>query len=92
MKEIYWVWYYYNIQTVFSNLKNSVNHLYYSGGSDGKDFGDTLLDIAQFDELQVKNLALIETTQLGTGSTDCKIDCLLMLLGFHQAMERFFTQ
>lgn len=55
----------YTLQTVFSNFKGSFIDKYYPGGESGSEFGDRKFILERWDSLELEDVFVIETTELG---------------------------
>lgn len=83
----------YTLSTIFNSLKSSFAEKYYSGGTDGKDFGTAKFNLATYESSKLKNIFSIDTSYMGmkTGNLDdCSIDCLILEMGYSGDEERLF--
>ena len=65
----------------------------YFAGSDGRDFGESLFNTSEYNELKLKNVFTIETSDMGLTSiynNTCDIDCLKLEMGYSGDEERLF--
>ena len=70
---------YYAILVMFENFKGSFMIKDYFAGSDDIDFGESLFNTSEYNELKLKNVFTIETSDMGLTSiynNTCDIDCL----------------
>ena len=84
---------YYAILVIFENFKGSFVIKDYFAGSDGRDFGESLFNTSEYNELKLKNVFTIETSDMGLTSiynNTCNIDCLKLEMGYSGDEERLF--
>ena len=84
---------YYAILVIFENFKGSFITKDYSAGSNGIDFGEGLFNTSEYNELKLKNVFTIETSDMGLTSiynNTCNIDCLKLEMGYSGDEERLF--
>lgn len=84
---------YYAILVIFENFKGSFVIKDYFAGSDGRDFGESLFNTSEYNELKLKNVFTIETSDMGLTSiynNTCDIDCLKLEMGYSGDEERLF--
>ncbi len=81
----------YTLSTVFGNFKESFKTAYYSCENTFEDFGETKFDIKKHDNLQLDNVFIIATTDMGSGlSRNIELDSLLLSMGYSGDTERLF--
>jgi|GEM_PF-554047 hypothetical protein len=84
---------YYAILVIFENFKGSFITKDYPAGSNGRDFGEGLFNTSEYNELKLKNVFTIETSDMGLTSiynNTCNIDCLKLEMGYSGDEERLF--
>jgi hypothetical protein len=84
---------YYAILVIFENFKGSFITKDYPAGSNGRDFGEGLFNTSEYNELKLKNVFTIETSDMGITSiynNTCDIDCLKLEMGYSGDEERLF--
>ncbi|MBN6710618.1 hypothetical protein JFL47_05140 [Haemophilus haemoglobinophilus] len=76
----------YTLQTVFSNFKKSFSDKYFPAGTEGGDFGERSFDVCMWENLDLKNVFVIETSEMG-GSLEQQLS---LCLGYSGNIERLF--
>lgn len=82
---------YYDLTTIFGNLKASFKEDLYYNQNDSIDFGEKEFDIELYNNDELEGVFDIETSYLGMRTSDSyEIDSLILCIGYSGNTERLF--